>query len=505
MIDLTPLDVRKKRGDFRKMLRGYDPQEVDSFLELVAERLEVLVKENMGLKDRTELLSEQVKSQEGRERAIQEALVSAQTLREEIAQQASREAEAVREHAKREAALVTQQAQGEVRQLREKADAEVAQIRQQAVGDTEHLRRKTEAELERLTLELERLIEEKTGVIDELERKRTRFLRAFRSLLEREMDVVAIEEGKAASEDAILELDLTGGQRRAQARMIETAALDLLSDDEEDAGEAEAPAAAVPAAEVRALPEPEERADESEVTPVGADHGGADVEVETAVSAEATPDGPADTADDAPTPVAAEAAPEVETGEDEEEPIPLGTGFELVTEHSGAETPSDPVTGPDTRPGGVSIPEADAGELLVDQAFTMLEEADDRAEQDDADLDSLVDKVLTDNPAEEAVVIPIDTLAPGPENRDDLDDEARAAVNQLFDREDVPIRAADGDEEGVEDAWSRVLRGDDGEGSGPRSAAEEEPRGSWSPNFPEKGRKEEISGWSGPKDESRWR
>ena len=32
MIDLTPLDVRKKRGDFRKMLRGYDPQEVDSFL-----------------------------------------------------------------------------------------------------------------------------------------------------------------------------------------------------------------------------------------------------------------------------------------------------------------------------------------------------------------------------------------------------------------------------------------------------------------------------------------
>ena len=30
MIELTPLDVRKKRGDFGKTLRGYDPEEVDA-------------------------------------------------------------------------------------------------------------------------------------------------------------------------------------------------------------------------------------------------------------------------------------------------------------------------------------------------------------------------------------------------------------------------------------------------------------------------------------------
>ncbi|MFH1765104.1 MAG: DivIVA domain-containing protein, partial [Gemmatimonadota bacterium] len=36
MIDLTPLDVRKKRGDFRRILRGYDPEEVDTFMDLVA-------------------------------------------------------------------------------------------------------------------------------------------------------------------------------------------------------------------------------------------------------------------------------------------------------------------------------------------------------------------------------------------------------------------------------------------------------------------------------------
>ena len=58
MIDLTPLDVRNKRGDFKRLMRGYDPQEVDIFLELVAERLEGLVRENLQLKDRTATLQQ---------------------------------------------------------------------------------------------------------------------------------------------------------------------------------------------------------------------------------------------------------------------------------------------------------------------------------------------------------------------------------------------------------------------------------------------------------------
>ena len=45
MIDLTPLDVRKKKGDFRRAVRGYDTELVDDFLDMVAERLEELVKQ----------------------------------------------------------------------------------------------------------------------------------------------------------------------------------------------------------------------------------------------------------------------------------------------------------------------------------------------------------------------------------------------------------------------------------------------------------------------------
>ena len=84
MIDLTPLDVRNKRGDFKKLMRGYDPQEVDVFLEIAAERLEELVRENIVLRERSESLERQVGAQTGREQAIQEALVTAQELRADI-------------------------------------------------------------------------------------------------------------------------------------------------------------------------------------------------------------------------------------------------------------------------------------------------------------------------------------------------------------------------------------------------------------------------------------
>ena len=47
MIDLTPIDIRKKKGDFSRSLRGYDVADVDMFLDLVADRLEEVVNESL--------------------------------------------------------------------------------------------------------------------------------------------------------------------------------------------------------------------------------------------------------------------------------------------------------------------------------------------------------------------------------------------------------------------------------------------------------------------------
>lgn len=173
MIDLTPLDVRKKKGDFKKGLRGYDTGEVDVFMDLVAERMETLVKENLALRDRVDRLQGQVEGQEGRERAVHEALVTAQELRE--------------------------------------------QMRAQARKDGELIRREAEAGARDILADAEHKVEWLRTSFKELERKRVRFLRSFRSLLERELDVVAVEEEREPLSELAVDLDL-GGRLSAEVR-----------------------------------------------------------------------------------------------------------------------------------------------------------------------------------------------------------------------------------------------------------------------------------------------
>ena len=175
MIDLTPLDVRNKRGDFKRLMRGYDPQEVDVFLELVAERLEALVRENLQLRERTQTLQQQVTSQMGREQAVQDALVTAQELRADIKAQSRREAE----HALKEA-------QTEARRLVAEAEAEA----RTKLRDTE------------------RRIDDANDTLVEFERRRARFLKEFRQLLERELEVVEVEEAREPLEKRSIDLDL---------------------------------------------------------------------------------------------------------------------------------------------------------------------------------------------------------------------------------------------------------------------------------------------------------
>jgi DivIVA domain-containing protein len=192
MIDLTPLDVRKKRGDFKKSLRGYDPLEVDGFLELVSERMEELVKANMTLEERAQRLGEQVVSLGGRERAVNEALVTAQQLRDEIRDQAQREAD----------------------QIRREAEREVAQLRKEAEHDAEHLGKEARLEAKGLVADAERLLEERRKALNEMEAQRTRFLESYRQLLHRQLELVQVEESRSPLDEVAVELDLGGGRRR---------------------------------------------------------------------------------------------------------------------------------------------------------------------------------------------------------------------------------------------------------------------------------------------------
>lgn len=170
MIDLTPLEVRKKKGDFRRAMRGYDPALVDDFLDLVADRLEELVRDNMALHERVTRQDEQVKDYRDRERALTEALVSAQEMREEVRKQASREAELAKRAAEQQAEQLRASAQEEVRQLRSTAQ-------QQAAQELASLRQEREREEQ---------------LVRELRARREEFVGSYRALLEQQLEELGV-------------------------------------------------------------------------------------------------------------------------------------------------------------------------------------------------------------------------------------------------------------------------------------------------------------------------
>jgi DivIVA domain-containing protein len=111
MFRLTPVDVR--RMEFPKAMRGYDPGRVDDFREQVAEELERLTRANQELETNVRSLTEQLRGFRDRDKAQNDALVSAQQLRAEVREQSEREAQIVLRDARSEAERIVQMARSE--------------------------------------------------------------------------------------------------------------------------------------------------------------------------------------------------------------------------------------------------------------------------------------------------------------------------------------------------------------------------------------------------------
>ena len=90
---ITPLDIQKHR--FKTTFRGYDANEVRTFLVSFAEQYEMVVRENNQQREQVALLREQVREHEDRERILKDTLLAAQAAANELRAQAHREAEIV--------------------------------------------------------------------------------------------------------------------------------------------------------------------------------------------------------------------------------------------------------------------------------------------------------------------------------------------------------------------------------------------------------------------------
>ena len=107
-MNITPLDITQKQ--FRRVLRGLDPEEVEAFLALVASEFEALVKESLTLREDNKRKADDIAEFRSRERALQETLVAAQKASEEIREAARKEAEITISDAELQAEKIVQAA-----------------------------------------------------------------------------------------------------------------------------------------------------------------------------------------------------------------------------------------------------------------------------------------------------------------------------------------------------------------------------------------------------------
>jgi DivIVA domain-containing protein len=113
---LTPVDVR--RYDFGSALRGYDKTRVDQFRDQVADELERLTRVTQELEAKAKGFHEQLRAFRERDKALNDALISAQQLRAETREQADREAQLILREARAEGERLADDARGDVRRLR---------------------------------------------------------------------------------------------------------------------------------------------------------------------------------------------------------------------------------------------------------------------------------------------------------------------------------------------------------------------------------------------------
>jgi cell division initiation protein len=117
---LTPLDIRKH--EFTRKLRGYDPEEVKAFTEMVSRQWEEVLDELRHARDRVRELEGKISHYEKVESALHEALESARSG-----------AKRTQEQAEERARLIVEEAELKAEQRLQEVDQQKGQLRHDVV------------------------------------------------------------------------------------------------------------------------------------------------------------------------------------------------------------------------------------------------------------------------------------------------------------------------------------------------------------------------------------
>lgn len=109
---LTSMDISNK--EFKKSMRGYDVDEVNDFLDKISEDYESMFKENSSLKERIDVMKEQVDHYNKMETTIQNTLIMAQNAADQAKEVAQKQAEMILNNANEAAKKILDKGNDEV-------------------------------------------------------------------------------------------------------------------------------------------------------------------------------------------------------------------------------------------------------------------------------------------------------------------------------------------------------------------------------------------------------
>lgn len=120
---ITPVDLENK--EFKRSFRGYDIDEVETFLTELSKDYARFYRENAGLKDKNAILTDAIENYKEMEETMRSAIISAQRTSEEILKNAHEQADVIVKEAKVRANEIMNELDKDVQELkRESAEIE---------------------------------------------------------------------------------------------------------------------------------------------------------------------------------------------------------------------------------------------------------------------------------------------------------------------------------------------------------------------------------------------
>lgn len=148
---ITPIDIQQQQ--FKTRLLGYETAGVDHFLEMLADELEKLHRQNQELKEELARTRTALDEMRSRESMLKETLLTTQRVSEEIKQNARNEGDIIITDAELKAERVVRDAE----QRRIQLINEIQEIKRQKISFETSLRAMVESHLRLLNLDVVQL------------------------------------------------------------------------------------------------------------------------------------------------------------------------------------------------------------------------------------------------------------------------------------------------------------------------------------------------------------